>query len=138
VQLMEQADTFRGDFAMKLGRPAEALEPYARSLSAAEAMGNELQVLFDLLGVATALAELGRDVEALEAAGLAEVQGADVASMSDFASLSFSHLLGDTAVVTAAERLGDGAGEYLARGRAVPAGRRVAAACALARAPVAI
>jgi tetratricopeptide (TPR) repeat protein len=138
VQLMTVADTFRGDFAMRLGRPEEALEPYARSMSTAEARGNELQVLFDLLGVATALATLGRDAEAMEATGLAEAQGVEVASMSDFAGASFTHLLGDTAIVTARDRLGDAALEHVARGRAVPAGRRVATACALALgAPVA-
>jgi hypothetical protein len=129
---MTAADTFRGDFAMRLERPQEALEPYARSMSTAEARGNELQVLFDLLGVATALAALGRDVEAIEATGLAEAQGVDVASMNDFAGASFTHLLGDAAIVAARDRLGDAAHEPLARGRAVPAGRRVATACALA------
>jgi tetratricopeptide (TPR) repeat protein len=128
AQLMASADTFRGDVAMRLGRPEEALEPYARSLSAAEARGNQLQVLFDLAGIAAALAGLGRDREATEAAGLAEAQGREVAS----AEASFMHLLGDAAVVAAAERLGPAAEELRAKGRAVPAGRRVAAACALA------
>jgi class 3 adenylate cyclase/predicted ATPase len=132
TQLLTAADTFRGDFAMRLGRPEEALEPYARSMSTAEARGNDLQVLFDLLGVATALAACGRDVEAIEATGLAEAQGVEVASMSDFAGASFTHLLGDAAIVAARDRLGDAAREPLARGRAVPAGRRVATACALA------
>jgi hypothetical protein len=133
VQVMEQADTFRGDLAMKLGHPEDALESYARSLSAADAMGNELQVLLDLLGVTTALAELGRDGEALEVAGLAEAQGIDVSSTNDSAFALFSHLLGDAAIVAATERLGDASGAHRARGRSVPAGRRVAAACALAR-----
>ena len=119
-------------------RPEEALEPYARSLSVAEARGNELQVLFDLLGVAIALAALGRDAEAIEATGLAEAQGAQVASMSDFAGASSGHLLGDEAIVAAAARLGPAADECLAAGRAIPAARRVAHACALARTPVAI
>ena len=132
TQLLTAADTFRGDFAMRLGHPEDALEPYARSLSTAEARGNELQVLFDLLGVAAALAACGRDVEALEATGIAEAQGVEVASMSDFAGASFTHLLGDAAIVAARDRLGEAAYEPLARGRAVPAGRRVATACALA------
>jgi tetratricopeptide (TPR) repeat protein len=136
VQLLRQADTFRGDLAMKLGRPADALAPYARSLASAEAQGNQLQVLFDLLGIANALAELARDAESLEAAGLAEAQGVEVSSVSDFADSSFTHLLGDTAVMTAAERMGAAGDEHVARGRAVPAARRVARALELARTPV--
>jgi predicted ATPase len=134
VQVMASADTFRADLAMRLGRAEEALEPYARSLSAAEARDNELQVLFDLLGVAMALAELGRDAEAVEAAGLAEAQGAQVATTSDFNSGSIKHLLGDAAIIAAFARLGPAAHEQRARGRAVPAARRVARACALAHA----
>jgi predicted ATPase len=133
-KLTESADTFRGDLAMRLRRPVEALAPYSRSLSVAEAGGNRLQVLFDLMGLASALGALGHDEESLELAGMVAAEGGEVASVSDFAAMSFSHLLGDADIAAARSRLGDVADARVAAGRAVPAARRVAHACALARA----
>jgi tetratricopeptide (TPR) repeat protein len=126
------ADTARGDLAMASGRPHEALEHYANSLEAAQALGDALQVLFDLLGTATAFATLGDDAEALEVAGLALAQGVD---MSGPAARTVSHLLGADALVGVEERAGPArAAELKARGQGVPAGSRVAHACQLARA----
>jgi tetratricopeptide (TPR) repeat protein len=125
------ADTLRGDLAMKAGRPWEALEHYANSLEAAQARDDHLQVLFDLLGVAIALAVLQNDADALEVAGLAAAQGVD---MSGPGSTTVAHMLGSDSLVAAEERAGSArAAELKARGQAVPAGNRVAHACQLAR-----
>jgi hypothetical protein len=92
-------------------------------------------MLFDLLGIALALAELERDTEALEVTGIAEAQGTQVVTAGEFASAAFIHLLGDAPVAAATARLGEAAAaERRAAGRAVPAARRVAAACAIAHA----
>jgi predicted ATPase/class 3 adenylate cyclase len=125
------ADSARGDLAMASGRPHEALAHYANSLEAAQARGDALQVLFDLLGIATAFATLGDDAEALEVAGLASAQGVD---MSGPAARTVSHLLGADSLVGVEERAGPArAAELKARGQGVPAGSRVAHACQLAR-----
>jgi len=87
--------------------------------------------LFDLLGVATALAALRADDEALEVAGLAEGQGLDVGGP---AARTVAHLLGTDLLMATEERTGAaGVAELKARGRAAPAGSRVARACQLAR-----
>lgn len=125
-------DTLEGDIAMLSGRPGEALEPYARSLESARDRNDALQVLFDLRGLANAMAGLRRDTEALQLLGLVEGQaeavggpGADVGS----------HLQGNDAVLQAESRLGsEKASAQRALGRAVPAGYRVDRACRLARA----
>jgi len=124
-------ETVHGDLAMASGHPEDALEHYARSLESAQARNDDLQVLFDLLGVATALAALRDDAESLEVVGLATGHGAD---MSGPAGRTVSHLLGDEALVAAEERAGRAAAaELKARGGSVPAGSRVARACQLAR-----
>ena len=123
--------TVYGDLAMASGSPQEALQHYARSLEAAQAREDHLQVLFDLLGVATALAALRADDEALEVAGLAEGQGLDVGGP---AARNVAHLLGTDSLMATEERTGPaGVAELKARGRAAPAGSRVARACQLAR-----
>lgn len=128
---LRAADTLHGDIALASGRPRDSLEHYAKSLEGAQSRQEQLQVLFDLLGVATALARLGDDTEALEVAGLAAAQGADIGVPSVSTA---THLLGDDALAAADARVGPvGAAELNARGRAVPAAGRVARACRLAR-----
>lgn len=132
ANLLWSAETMHGDLAMASGRPRDALEHYAHSLEAAQARNDGLQVLFDLLGIATALADLCDDAEALEVAGLAEAQGVDMAGVP--AAMTVGHLLGRDSLVAAEERAGPlGARELKARGRDVPAGNRVTRACQLAR-----
>jgi ATP/maltotriose-dependent transcriptional regulator MalT len=123
--------TVFGDTAMLTGRPRDALEHYSRSLEEAQARGNEMQIMFDLMGVAIALADVGEAAEAIEVLGIANKQMAEMGG----ADASAVHLL-DTGGLTAARaRLGAaGAEEQEARGRAVPATARVARACELARA----
>jgi hypothetical protein len=124
-------DTLLGDLAARSGQPQAALEPYARSLSAAEARGDQLQILHDLLGVADALAMMQEDVAALELIGLSETQSEDVRG---FAGDTTEILPSGDAIRAAASRLGTTrAAELKARGRAVPAGERVMVACRLAR-----
>jgi tetratricopeptide (TPR) repeat protein len=128
---LECVETVHGDLAMAYGLPEEAARHYARSLEAAQAREDHLQVLFDLLGVATALAALRQDDEALEVAGLAEGQGEDVGGP---AARSAAHLLGSDSLIAAEERARPArAAELKTRGRAAPAGSRVARACQLAR-----
>ncbi len=135
VQAMAVAavDTMEGDLAMADGRPADALEPYARSLEEAQRRADGLQVLFDLRGMANALGALQRDEEALEALGLADEQSAEVGGNTEVGE----HMQGDAPVQQAIERLGPEAAEAARRrGRAVVPGRRVARACELGRAVV--
>ena len=124
-------DTLLGDLEVLSGRPGGAFEYYARSLENAEARGDQLQVLHDLMGVANALAMLQADEEALEVAGLAEAQGREMGGPS---VRSVEHLLGDYDLASAEKRVGAAAAADLrARGRAVQAGSRVPVACRLAR-----
>jgi predicted ATPase/class 3 adenylate cyclase len=123
-------DTLLGDLAVLSGRPQEALEHFARSLEAAEARGDQLQISHDLESVATVLATLHDDRAALEVAGMAEAQGHEVG-----AALADEQFLGGDAVAGAQERVGtDVAHDLGAHGRAVPAGSRVTVAIRLARA----
>jgi tetratricopeptide (TPR) repeat protein len=132
AKLLWSIETINGDLAMSSGRPQEALGHYARSLEAAQARGDGLQVLFDLLGVATAFAVLREDADALEVVGLAKAQGVEVGGPS---ALTVAHLMGRDSLVAAEERVGPArALELTARGHAVPAGTRVSRACQLARA----
>jgi class 3 adenylate cyclase/predicted ATPase len=126
-------DTQLGDLAVARGRPAEALEPYARSLESAERRGDALQVFWDLAGVANALGALARDEDAVEVHALARSQAEDIGK--SVLQLG-EHLLGDSWVRSAAERLGpEGEAAARSRGHAVLPGQRVARACALARVP---
>jgi len=128
-------DTQLGDLAMAAGRPEEALEPYARSLETAEVRGDRLQVLFDLRGMANALAQLGRDEDALEVLGLADEQAVEMGGSTEIAA----HLQGDAPVRSALDRLGPLRAERArARGRTVGAGLRVARTCQLVRALTAV
>jgi tetratricopeptide (TPR) repeat protein len=123
-------ETLHGDLAMALGQPHQALEHYANSLEAAEGREDVLQILFDLLGVAIALAVLGDDTDALEVAGLAEAQSIDVSGLGGLTA----HMMGPESLVAVEERAGPVGAQLKARGHLVPAGSRVARACQLARA----
>jgi tetratricopeptide (TPR) repeat protein len=125
-------DTLLGDLAVRSGHPQAALEPYARSLGAAEARGDQLQIFHDLLSLAEALAMTGEDAGALEEVGLSEAQSEDVRGFAG----DTTEVLPGRDIGAATRRLGPGlAGELRARGRAVPAGERVMVACRLARTP---
>ncbi|HEY1517303.1 MAG TPA: adenylate/guanylate cyclase domain-containing protein [Solirubrobacteraceae bacterium] len=125
-------DTLEGDIAMLSGRPGEALEPYARSLESARDRHDALQILFDLRGLANAMASLQRDPDALQLLGLVERQAEEVGGPGVDVG---SHLQGNDGVLQAESRLGpEEASAQRARGRAVPAGYRVDHACQLARA----
>lgn len=129
ASVLRYVDTQLGDLALARGRPADALEPYARSLESAEARGDGLQVYLDLAGMAIALAALDRDEDALEVNALARSQ---VEDLGGSAAEMLGHTLGESRIDRAAERLGPERVAAEARGRAVPAGQRVARACALA------
>jgi len=131
AKLLWNIDTLHGDLAMRRGRPRQALEHYSRSLTAAEARGDDLQVLFDLLGTANALAALEDDEPALEVAGLAEALNAEM--VGDVTSY-FTHLLGTDPAEASERRLGaEEARRCKALGHAQASARRVARACELAR-----
>jgi predicted ATPase len=131
AEFLWRRHTVHGDSAALSGHPADALEHYARSLEEAQVRGNEMQVVFDTLGVANALAALGDDDQAAEVAGMAEQQIAELGGPE----ASGVHLLGQDGILAARERLGPVAtAECDGRGRAVPAGQRVTRACELARA----
>jgi hypothetical protein len=119
-------DASVGDLAVVDGRPADALEPYARSLEHALADGILMQILSDLLGVAEALAALGYDTESLEVAGMVESVATETGASAD--------PLYDEHLPALEQRLGPaGVAELKERGRAVPPADRVARACQLAR-----
>jgi predicted ATPase/class 3 adenylate cyclase len=123
--------TLYGDLAMLSGRPRDALDDYIISLEEAQSRGHEMQILYDLLGVANALAMLGQDADAVEVAGIAEQQIAELGGPE----ATGMHLLGTAAEDEAERRVGHtAAAELKAHGRAVPAPGRVARACELARA----
>jgi class 3 adenylate cyclase/predicted ATPase len=125
-------DTLEGDIAMLSGRPEESLEPYARSLESARDRADALQILFDLRGLANAMASLRRDAEALELLGLVEGQAEEVGGTGSDVG---SHLHGSEPVILAQARLGsEEAAAQRGQGKRVAAGYRVERACQLARA----
>jgi predicted ATPase/class 3 adenylate cyclase len=125
-------ETLLGDLAVLSGEPQEGFEHYARSLEEAQARGDRLQVFHDLLGVANGLALLHRDTEALEVAGMVHAEGVDVGGS---AAGMTEHIIADNALAAAQRRVGtELATELQARGRTIPAGRRVTVACERARA----
>ena len=128
--------TVLGDLATLTGKPHDALAHYADSLEGAEQRHNDAQVMFDLLGVANALAMVGSDEDALEVTGMALQL---VAELGGPEAAAATHLLGRDEVTAARERLGaSAASACIARGRTVGAGQRVTRACVLARAEIAI
>jgi hypothetical protein len=87
-------------------------------------------VYFDLVGMAIALAALHRDEDAVEVTALARSQAEDLGGR---AGEVLGHSLGESWIEQATERLGpERESAARARGTAVPAGQRVARACALA------
>jgi tetratricopeptide (TPR) repeat protein len=125
-------DTQTADLAMAAARPAEALDPYARSLEHAEARNDQLQVLFDLRGMANALGALAQDEAAVEVQGMAE---AHAVGLGGDAQTMATHTLGDAPLQAAVARLGpELSAQALHRGRVVAPGLRVARACQFARA----
>jgi tetratricopeptide (TPR) repeat protein len=129
---LDRRMTIYADLARASGRPRQALECYARSLEWAQSARNDLQVMFDLRGVASALGAAGEVEAALEANGLAAAQSSE---MGRLGGAAVNHLLGDDPVTEARQRLGsERARQCEARGLAVPAALRVDRACQLARA----
>jgi predicted ATPase/class 3 adenylate cyclase len=123
--------TLRGDMAALRGQYAEALAHYAVSLEEAEARQHEMQILFDLVGSALALAEGGQDEAALEAAGMTRAHAHDIGSSEQHTF----HMLSNEALSDAQARLGEArAAEARRRGESVPAPGRVTRACELCRA----
>ena len=126
ANVLYQLDTYVGDLAIVDGRPADALEPYARSLEHALADGNLMQIVLRPVGVAEALAALGHDAESLEVAGMAESQGAEIGAAAD--------PLHDEHLAALEQRIGPAtSAELKQRGRAADPADRVARACQLAR-----
>ena len=119
-------DGFVGDLAIEDGRPADALEPYARFLEQTLADAASTEIEAGLFGVAEALAALGHEAESLEVAGMAESQGAEIGKATD--PFDYEDL-------TALEqRLGPAkATELKRRAQAAGPADRVARACQLAR-----
>lgn len=148
TRLLEQADqaaarsdadfiwrrwTLLGDTAAMQGRHAEALGYYAQSLEEAERRRHPMQILFDLLGTALALAASGQDAEAIEVLAIAERHGAEIGGRAGAAF----HMLSGAPLEQAEERLdpAEAAGARR-RGELVAAARRVARTCELCRNPV--
>jgi predicted ATPase/DNA-binding SARP family transcriptional activator len=124
--ILYYVNTFVGDLCILDGRPAEALEPYARSLERSLADGNLIQIQWDLFSVADALAALGHDSDSLEIAGMAESHKAEIGALEE--SLFVEHL------EALEQRLGPTrTAEFKERGRAADVADRVARACQLAR-----
>jgi tetratricopeptide (TPR) repeat protein len=120
-------DTDIGDLALADDRPADALEPYARSLEQALADGSMMQIYSDLFAVAEALAALGHDSESLEVAGMAEMLGAEIGAAPD--------TIYDNHLPALEQRIGPAtAAECKQHGRSTNPAERVARACQLARA----
>jgi predicted ATPase len=121
-------DTHIGDLAIFDGRPADALEPFARSLERALSDSDLTQIANDLFGVAEALAALGHDIESLEVAGLAQSHSAEI-GMASAIPFDYYHL------ASLEQRIGPArTAELKQRGRASDPADRVARACQLARA----
>ena len=145
-------ETFHADLAALSGDQRLALELYTQSLEAAQSRGDELQIMYDLWGVATALTNLHQDAQALEVAGLAEAQSREIRGPATHREpeVPQNNAIEDPlvpgemrdasptrvdSVAAAEQRVGsDAAAEFKARGHALPAGSRVTRACQLARA----
>jgi predicted ATPase/class 3 adenylate cyclase len=125
--------TLRGDTAAMHGRFNEALEHYALSLEEAERRGHAMQLLFDLMGTALALASSKQDSEAIEVMAMAERHAAEIGGRAGKAF----HMLSGEPLDRAEQRLGpDGMDDARRRGERVPADQRIARTCELCRNPV--
>jgi predicted ATPase len=126
ANVLHTFDTQIGDQALADGRPADALEPYARSLERALADGDMMQIRNDLFSVAATLASLGHETESLEVAGIGESHCTEIGAVA----VPFN----DEALAALEQRIGPArAAELKQRGRATNPAERVARACALAR-----
>jgi predicted ATPase/class 3 adenylate cyclase len=125
---LRDLDSLLGDLALADGRPADALEPKARSLETAFADGDSGQAGIDLINMVEVLAALGEDEETLEVMGTAESLMAEIGSNP-------THVLSRLTFLTDIEhRIGSArAAELKELGRAVPAAERVTRVCRLAR-----
>lgn len=148
AQLLEQAErlgersdadfvwrkfTLRGDMAAMQDRFAEALQYYALSLEEAERRRHDMQILFDLMGTALALASAGQDEEAFEVLTMAERHASEIGGRAGAAF----HMLSGEPIEVAERRLGEaGVNEAKRRGEQVPAAQRVTRTCELCRAAV--
>jgi predicted ATPase/class 3 adenylate cyclase len=131
---LDRRMTIYADLAMSRGHTDEALERYVQSLAYAQRAGNELQVLFDLLGVARALAQAGDDESTVEVSAMAEAHGTELRGPGE---TIIGHLLGEGAIHTSRLSLGpEREAAAAARGRAVPVAQRVERASALALAAI--
>jgi hypothetical protein len=131
AKMLWHTETSKGDLALLTGRPLDALGHYVLSIDAAEARFDELQTLFDLFGIALALAGAGEEREALEVHAMALAHGEQVGGPD---TATIGHMLGVDPIQAAEEHVGaSAAASARARGSAVPAGQRVAYACRLAR-----
>ena len=118
----------RAALALERGRAAEALERYAYHLLDSEGRRDALDVMWDLVSAANALAALGRDHDALVVLGMSGAQAADAGAMP-----APEHLTGNHRVLAAEQRLGPRAAEAAqTRGRAIELGQRVATVCRMA------
>jgi predicted ATPase len=126
ANILYSLDSDMGDLALADGRPADALEPYARSLEHALADSNMMQIRNDLFSVAEVLAALGREPESLEVAGMAESHCIEIGASLD--------TIYDQHLAALEQRIGPAtAAELKQRGRAANPAERVARACKLAR-----
>jgi hypothetical protein len=115
-----------GDLALADRRPADALEPYARSLEQSLADGDMMQIRNDLFGVAEAMAALGHETESLEVAGMAERHCIEIGASPE---TPYDEHLGALEQRIGAAR----AAELRQHARAANPAERVARACQLAR-----
>jgi predicted ATPase/class 3 adenylate cyclase len=123
-------DTLSGDIAVLTGHLQEGCQHYARSLEAAEARGDQLQIHHDLSSLGQTLAMMGRDEDALDVAGMTEAHAVQIGGV---AARPGDHFHGNH-LGPAAQRVGSAlAEEFKTRGRAVPAATRVTVACQRAR-----
>lgn len=122
--------TSYGDASLASGRPRDALRHYARSVEEAHNRGDAMQELGDVIGIASALALLGLDEDAMEVAGIAAAQNTELLGDSTASMWQWT----EESILAAKGRLGPTATQtFEARGRAVPAGQRTMRACQLAR-----
>jgi predicted ATPase len=125
--------TVEADLLACEGRLPEALAVYGHSLREAERRSNDLQILFDLAGVAAALGDLAADESAIEIEAMTQVLSTEVGGPAD----QIVHILDRSSIGRARERLGPAAvAAAEARGRAVAVDRRVDRAIELAQAAV--
>jgi predicted ATPase/class 3 adenylate cyclase len=124
AKLAWYVDSGKGDIALVAGRYEEAAQAYLRSMTAAAARRDRLQVLIDLQCFAAAMAAAGHHDAGLEVAGAAEAEGAEIGCDVPSGYEAFA-VMGE-ALAAARQALGpEAAPAAVARGRAVPSGGRI-------------